>query len=113
MPNETPEQLRDYVFDSETASAAGKKSVEVRRAKKENPPTLEELRARGPEVLADLINAGLGEGRWRKLDHKEQASALKTVLPYLIGRPSAMKPQENGDDEAEPQGFTITSQKAE
>lgn len=105
---EPPSQL----FTKENAKENARKAVEARNKRRvvlPDTPTLENLRDVGPEILAEVIRAGFGEGRWNKLDAKERINALKSALPYTLGRPGLMeKPVDS--DERDDGAFTIGKQ---
>ena len=78
-------------FSKETASEAGRKSVEVRRQRKSMTPAerVKELAAASADVaIKDLIKAAKGQEPYDGLSAKERLDAWKTVLAYGVGRPT-------------------------
>lgn len=106
---------KPHLITADNAAEVGRRgglaSAEARRKAK----TVDELRKKGPEVLHELINAGLGQGKWSKLDLRTRLDALKAAVPYLIGRPPpATKGEEAPADEESdqaPERFTIVERK--
>lgn len=97
------------LFTPETAAEAGRKGGQATAAKKreqKQPPTIEDLKKEGPEILQEIMRAGRGEGAWKKLDAAKRLDALKAAIPYLLGRPLPMKPTD--EDQETENGFHVS-----
>jgi hypothetical protein len=57
------------------------------------------LRQNSAELLDDLYNASQRQGSWRELPVEKAFDALKTCITYALGRPAAMKPNEDAPDD--------------
>lgn len=88
----------------EQARLGGKKSGEARRAKAR---LRADVRAKlkfedaAEQVAGVLVQAALGQGKFERLDAKEQAQFAVKVLEYAVGRP---RPTEPASQSEEPTG---------
>lgn len=88
--------------DPEAAAEAGRRSGEARRRKAEMTPEERALDAIGGKLgrLTDeLINAALGEGDFAELKLETRVTALQRLLEWKLGRPAAVKPKSDPDDD--------------
>jgi hypothetical protein len=93
----------------EKGRAGGLKSAEVRRLKREDPEAYMRRQAEQalPDLMADLINAAKGAGRWHDLPLEKQLDALKRALEYAVGRPRAAEKPSTDEPEKPRPGFEV------
>lgn len=88
-------------FGGLTPKEAGKKSGEVRRGQEIE---ITDIKAMGPQLLKELVQAAYGRGRWSKLEPSKRLVALVKANEYINGRPVPMKAEE---EEADIGGFRV------
>lgn len=93
-------------WDSEAASAAGKKGAAVRweryRLQKEDPEAFlrETFEAHKSALSRELLDAALGRGEWHDLPLEKRLAALTKALEYAVGRPvQRSSPKDEGADQ--------------
>lgn len=95
-------------WDSESAKEAAAKSAEVRRRRAEMTPAerVRDLAAADADAsMRDLIKAAHGKDEFEKLAIEKRVDALKSVLAYGVGRPTAIKtePADNPEPDDPPE----------
>lgn len=98
------EAKKRALFTTENAREMGKKGGRASAAVRGSIPTMAELKAKGPELLNELVKAGLKQGKWKNLDDKAALDALKAAVPYILGRPVPMSKEEEDHDAG---GFSV------
>lgn len=88
----------EWEFTSESAAEAGKRSGEARRRRASLSPeerAREAIAAKSDRLVAELVNAALGEGDFVELKLETRVSALTRLLEWQLGRPASVKPKES------------------
>jgi hypothetical protein len=88
--------------DPEAARAAGQESARVRAARSTMTPeqrALADIQARLGKLTQELIRAALGEGDFEDLKGETRVAALKTLMEYGLGKPTAGGKTEAADSE--------------
>jgi hypothetical protein len=97
---DTPPTRRPQPFsDPEKASAAGKRSAELRRARAAASPEArarEAMRSSAEKLTQSLLDAALGRDVFVNLSPADRLKATIKALEYAVGRPGA---KEDDDDD--------------
>jgi len=97
-------------WDSETAAEAGRRSGEARKRKREMSPEERAFDAIGQklgDLTAELIDAALGRGDFTDLKLETRVTALQRLMEWRLGRPASVKPKEEPDVPAVPDGNSL------
>jgi hypothetical protein len=89
-------------WDSESAREAARRSVEVRQRRKDmtaEDRALEAIRGRMAQLTRELIDAALGQGDFEDLKLDTRVAALKTLMEYGLGKPTAGSKTVESDEE--------------
>lgn len=93
------------------AAEAGRKGAEVRARKRDLTPeerALDAIKGKLSSLTNELMNAALGQGDFVDLKPETRVAALKTLMEYGLGKPTAQsktEPTDEGDTGPTPESL--------